>query len=460
MKKYYQTASSARAHGTRVTPKKPAQKGGPTGGPAGEDKGLPAWALPESVQLSLADLAGTVKEGLLAFAVATGLQVMYTMMDADVEALCGPKGRHDPGRAAYRHGSDDGQLTLGGRRLAVRRPRVRSADNRTEQAVPTYETFSSTELLGAMALDKMMAKISTRRYRAGLEPVGQQVEAASGSTSKSSVSRRFVKATEERLGQLMGAGLSSLDLVALLVDGVHFGDHLCVVALGVDADGHKHPLGVTEGSTENATVVKGLLVDLRERGLDTTKAILVVIDGAKALRSAVGEVFDHPIVQRCQIHKVRNVKSHLPEDLGNTVASKVRAAYRNPSALAAEAKLEAVAKDLERSHPGAAGSLREGLEETLTVTRLGVHPSLARCLRSTNSIESMIEICRDHSANVKNWSSGDMALRWCAAGMVEAKEQFRRVDGYKHLSALRRALEAEASAGTRDEAPPAEAAAA
>jgi transposase-like protein len=441
MTKYYQTDGRRVARG-RVTPKEQVKRV-PV---ASEEEGLPVWALPKSVQLSLADLAGTVKEGLLAFAVATGFEVMYTLMDADVEALCGPKGRHDPARSAYRHGTDDGELSLGGRRVAVRRPRVRSADGKKELALPTYEAFSSAELLQSLALEKMMAKLSTRRYRSGLEPMGQEVEAASASTSKSAVSRRFVRATEERLAELMGADLSGLDLVALLIDGVHFGEHLCVVALGVTMDGKKHPLGLAEGSTENSTVVKGLLVNLRERGLDVTKPTLIVIDGAKALSSAVREVFDHPVVQRCQVHKVRNVKSHLPEGLGNTVASKVRAAYRLPSALSAEAKLEAIAKDLERAHPGAAGSLREGMAETLTVARLDVHPSLARCLRSTNSIESMIEICRDHSANVKNWSSGEMALRWCAAGMVEAKGQFRRVDGYLHLPALRRALEAEVAA--------------
>ena len=179
MKKYYQT-TSARAHRSRVTPKNQTQPKPQVA----EDDNLPTWAWPKSVQLSLADLAGTVEEGLLAFAVATGLEVMYTMMDADVEALCGPKGRHDPGRAAYRHGDDDGEVSLGGRRVAVRRPRVRTADNRRELAVPTYEAFSSAGLLGAMALEKMMAKISTRRYRSGLEPVGAEVEAASGSTSK------------------------------------------------------------------------------------------------------------------------------------------------------------------------------------------------------------------------------------------------------------------------------------
>src|SRR5487761_1260936 len=371
MKKYYQTDDRRVSRG-RVTPRKPRQ---PLAEVA-EDDDLPAWALPESVQLSLADLAGTVREGLLAFAVATGLEVMYTMMDADVEALCGPKGRH---------GADDGEVSLGGRRVPVRRPRARSADGKKELPLPTYQAFSSTELLGAMALEKMMAKVSTRRYRAGLEPVGKAVEAASTSTSKSSVSRRFVKATEERLGQLMGARLSGLDLVALLIDGVHFGEHLCVVALGVGLDGTKHPLGVVEGSTENATVVTDLLVGLRERGLHVTKPTLVVIDGAKALASAVKAVFDHPVIQRCQLHKLRNIEDHLPDHVAATVAKKVRAAYYDTDALNAQATLEALAKDLDKSHPGAAGSLRDGLAETLTIGRLGVPPTLARTLPARRS---------------------------------------------------------------------------
>ena len=207
-------------------------------------------------------------------------------------------------RVATRHGTDDGQVTLGGRRLAVRRPRVRSADGAAELAIPSYELFSSTEILGRMALERMMAKLSTRRYGAGLEPVGEAVEAASGAKSKSGVSRRFVAATESALAELMSAQLTDLDLVALMVDGVHFADHLCVVALGIGIDGTKVPLGVVEGSTENATVVTDLLVGLRERGLDVTKPTLVVIDGAKALASAVKAVFDHPVIQRCQLHYV------------------------------------------------------------------------------------------------------------------------------------------------------------
>ena len=399
--------------------------------------------MPDTVTLAMADLAETVREGLLALAVGAGFGVMELMMAESVTGLCGPKGVHDPDRSAVRHGSEEGSVTLGGRRVPVRRPRVRSADGSTEVAVPAYDLFSSTELLGALALQRMMAKLSTRRYRAGLEPVGSAVDAVARSTSKSAVSRRFVAATETALAGLLAADLSELDLVALMIDGVHFADHLCVVALGIGIDGTKHPLGVVDGDTENTTVVKDLLVGLRDRGLDTTRPILCVIDGAKALNAAVRAVFDHPVVHRCQLHKVRNVEAKLPKALASTVAKKMRAAYRDPHALAAEATLEALARSLEKRHPGAAGSLREGLFETLTVTRLGVPPTLARTLRSTNAVESMIEICRDHSTNVKRWRDGQMALRWCAAGMLEASKQFRRVNGFLHLPALRAALDAQ-----------------
>jgi len=386
-----------------------------------------------------------VREGLLAMAVGAGLQVVQVMMADSVTAVCGPKGGHDAERGAVRDGQEDGSVTLGGRRVPIRRPPVRTADGTSEVAVPFYELFASTEMLGEMALEGMMAKLSTRRYSAGLEPVGTAVEATARSTSKSAVSRRFLAATESALATMLAADLSGLDLVALMIDGVHFADHLCVVALGIGIDGTKHPLGVVEGDTENTTVVKDLLAGLRERGLDTTRPILCVLDGAKALVGAVRAVFDHPVVHRCQRHKVRNVESKLPKSLASTVARKMRAAYNDPDALAAEAALEALARDLEKKHPGAAGSLREGLFETLTVSRLGVPPTLARTLRSTNAIESMIEICRDHSTNVKRWRDGQMVLRWCAAGMGEASKQFRRVNGFLHLPALRTALEAHVS---------------
>ena len=362
-------------------------------------------------------------------------------MEADVEALAGPRGRHDKGRTAVRHGSGAGSVTLGGRRVPVVRPRVRAADGSGELPVPAYDLFSSTELLGRLAMEKMLAGLSTRRYPAGLEPVGMQVEQTARSTSKSAVSRRFVERTETALAELMAGDLSGLELVALMVDGVHFAGHLCVVALGIDLEGTKHPLAVVEGSTENTTLVRGLLVGLRDRGLDTTRPVLAVLDGAKALAAGVREVFDRPVIARCQLHKIRNVTDKLPEKLRPTVESRMRQAYAAGSELEARAQLEALVRELDKIRPGAAGSLREGLDETLTVLRLGVPPTLARTLRSTNAIESMIEICRDHARNVKRWRDGQMALRWCAAGMVEARGQFRRVNGHLHLAKLAAELE-------------------
>jgi putative transposase len=398
-------------------------------------------AIPERVSVAMSEIAENMHEGLLALAVGAGLQVMQALMEADVRTLAGPKGKHNMVRMAVRHGRERGSVTLGGRRVPITRPRVRAADGSGERAIASYELFSSTELLGKMALERMLAGLSTRRYPVGLEPVGGQVDEKSSATSKSAVSRRFVAMTETALAELLSRDLSGLDLVALMIDGVHFAESCCVVALGIDIEGSKHPLALVEGSTENATLVSGLLVDLRERGLDVTRPMLVGIDGSKALRKAVLDVLDHPVIQRCQLHKIRNVKDHLPQRLRASVGRKMTDAYHAASALEAEAALLALAKELDRTHPGAAASLREGLEDTLTVLRLGVPPTLARTLRSTNTIESMISVCREHSANVKRWRDGQMALRWCAAGMVEAGKQFRRVNGHLHLPALRAALE-------------------
>ena len=345
----------------------------------------PELILPDRVTIALAELAGAAREGLLALAVGTGLGVLGSLLDADVERLAGPKGRHNPDRAAVRHGTQPGRVTLGGRRVRVDRPRVRSADGAAELALPTWQAFAGTELLDQLALERMLAKLSTRRYQAGLEPVGSRVEQDATGTSKSAISRRFVAATERALAELLAADLSGLELVALMVDGVRVAEHCCVVALGITIDGTKVPLGLAEGATENATVVRDLLAGLRDRGLDITRPILVVIDGAKALRRAVTDVFDHPVIQRCQLHKLRNVTDRLPAALASTVAKRMRRAYHHADALVAQADLEALARELHRSHPGAAASLREGLAETLTVIRLGVPPTLARTLRSTNS---------------------------------------------------------------------------
>jgi putative transposase len=398
--------------------------------------------VPEQVIVSMAEIAESAKEGLLALAVGAGLQVMAAMFAEDAGRLCGPAGRHNAERAGYRHGSEAGSVALGGRRVAVTRPRVRAADGSGELHLPSYDLFSSTEVLGQLAMEKMLAGLSSRRYPAGLEPTGQAVGEAAASTSKSAVSRRFVAATETALAELMSKRLDDLDLVAFMVDGVHFGEHTCVVALGIGIDGTKHPLGVEEGSTENAAVVTDLITGLRDRGLDTSKPVLAVLDGAKALSKAVKDVFDKPVIHRCQQHKIRNVIDKLPERLKSVTEKRMRQAYHAESALQAEGLLTELAAELGKTHPGAAASLREGMAETLTVLRLGVPPTLARTLHSTNTIESMIGICREHSKNVKRWRDGTMALRWCAAGMIEAGRQFRRVNGHLHLPKLRAALDA------------------
>ena len=409
-----------------------------------------ASALPERVSVAMGEIAEDMHEGLLALAVGAGLQVMAVLMQADVTALAGPKGRHDATRTAVRHGRERGSVTLGGRRVPITRPRVRAADGAGELPVASYELFSSTEILGRMAMEKMLAGLSSRRYPVGLEPVGERVVETASATSKSAVSRKFVAMTETALAELLSRDLTGLDLVAVMIDGVHFAESCCVVALGIGIDGVKHPLALVEGSTENATLVTELLVGLRERGLDVTRPMFVGIDGSKALRKAVVDVLDRPVIQRCQLHKIRNVKDHLPQRLRSGIGRKMTDAYHAGSALEAEAALLALATELDRTHPGAAASLREGLDETLTVLRLNVPPTLARTLRSTNCIESMISVCREHASNVKRWRDGQMALRWCAAGMVEAGKQFRRVNGHLHLPALRAALEREVaeSAGT------------
>jgi putative transposase len=404
---------------------------------------MPGLTIPQEVSVALAEIAESATEGLLALAVGAGLQVLQQMMEESVRAVAGPKGKHDPDRAAVRHGHEQGSVTLGGRRVGVQRPRVRAADGSGELPVAAYELFSSTEILGRLALERMLGGLSTRRYPVGLEPVGTQVAQAASGTSKSAVSRRFVAMTHTALAELLARDLSGLDLVCLMIDGVHFGEHTCVVALGIAIDGTKHPLALVEGATENTTLARDLLTGLRERGLDTTRPILCVIDGAKALRRAILDVFDHPVIARCQQHKIRNVRDKLPQRLQGPVEHRMRTAWHAATALDAEAQLSTLARELDKTHPGAAASVREGMTETLTVLRLGVAPTLARSLRSTNPIESMISICREHAGNVKRWQDGQMALRWCAAGMVEAAKQFRRVNGYLHLPALRAALEAE-----------------
>ena len=399
--------------------------------------------LPPRVQEALGQLVGAAKEGLLALSVGVGLGVLAELMEEEVVEVVGVKGKHDAERVAVRHGHESSEVTLGGRRVAVERPRVRSADGRAELPLQTYAHFADRDPLTKSVLERMLAGVSTRRYRRTQEPVGSEVERAARSTSKSSVSRMLVERTRRSLGQLMSRRLDDVRLAVMMIDGLELQGRCCVVALGITTEGVKIPLGLWEGSSENATVATALLSDLVERGLDPEQGILFVIDGAKALRKAIRNVFGEAPVQRCLRHKERNVTEHLPERERPAVKQRLRRTWALDDHGRALEQLRRLAGELDRSYPGVAGSLREGMEETLTLTRLGVNGNLKRTLESTNPCESMIEIVRRTQRNVKRWSSGEMALRWTAAGMLEAERQFRKIIGYRDLATLVIAIERE-----------------
>ncbi len=406
-----------------------------------EQDARPEHALPPGVQEALGELAGAAKDGLLALSVGVGLGVLSEMMEAELDEVVGPKHANIAERTAVRHGHDDGEVTLGGRRVAVRRPRARTPDGEREVPLSTYAYFADRDPLTRVVLEQMLAGVSTRRFTRTREPVGEQVIARERSTSKSAASREFVGRTREHLKELMSRDLADVRLAALMVDGIELKGRCCVVALGVSTEGVKIPLGLWDGSTENKTVTTHLLADLVNRGLDIEQGVLVVLDGGKALRAAVGEVFGPVPVQRCIRHKERNVLDHLPERDRPAVKARLRRAWASENHALALDSLRTLASELEHSHPGAAAALYEGLEETLTLTRLGIRGRLKKTLASTNPIESMIEIIRRTSRNVKRWQSGDMCLRWTAAGMLEAEQQFRRVAGYSDLAKLANAVE-------------------
>jgi transposase-like protein len=404
--------------------------------------------LPAEVQLALADVASVAREGLLAMSVAAGMAVMQAMFDAEITAACGARGKHDPDRVAVRHGSENGSVVLGGRRVPVRRPRARTGDGH-EVPLATYRAFAAEDQLTAVVMERMLAGLATRRHTAAAEPVGSDVAEQATATSRSAVSRRFVAQTKTALAELLARDLGGLDIKALMVDGEHIAEHCCVVALAITADGTKVPVGLWEGSTENKTVVRHLLADLVGRGLDATDGLLVVIDGAKALSAAVTAVFGATAaIQRCTVHKRRNVAEHLPEDQRGWVDAKLVRALNNPDAVAGLRDAKALATALERKHPGAAASLREGLPELFTVARLGITGTLARTLTTSNPIESMISIARTTNRNVTRWRDGQMVLRWTAAGMLNAQRSFRRVKGYKQMPQLAAALRRHAHPAT------------
>ena len=407
--------------------------------------------LPPQIQEALGELVGAAREGLLALSVGVGLGVVHELMGAEVDEVVGRKGKHNPDRVAVRHGHEDGSMTLGGRRVPVRRPRMRSADDERELPVATYGYFADRDPLTRAVMDRMLAGVSTRKFAGVGEPVGAAVEDSSSATSKSTVSELFIERTRTALGELMRRRLDDVRLAVMMLDGLEIADRTHVVALGITTDGVKIPLGLWEGSTENATLARALLADLVDRGLDPEQAILFVIDGAKALRRAIKDVFgEHALVHRCHRHKERNVCDLLPERDRDQVRARIRAAWSLTDPVLAEQRLELLASELDQTWPDAAGSLREGMPDTLTLMRLGITGQLAKTLCSTNPCESMVEIVRHTQRNVKRWQDGDMRKRWTAAGMLVAEQQFRRIIGYRDLAKLVIAIERHALAAPKD----------
>lgn len=285
-------------------------------------------ALPPQIQEALGELVGAAREGLLALSVGVGLGVVHELMELEVDEVVGSKGKHNPERRAKRHGHEDGSMTLGGRRVQVRRPRIRSADDRRELPVETYGYFADRDPLTRAVMDRMLAGVSTRRFARVGEPVGEEVERSSSATSKTTTSEMFVERTRTALGELMSRRLDDVRLAVMMLDGIEIAERTHVVALGITTDGVKIPLGLWEGSTENATLARTLLADLVDRGLDPEQAILFVIDGAKALRRAIKDVFgEHALVHRCHRHKERNVTDLLPERERDQVRARMRAAW-------------------------------------------------------------------------------------------------------------------------------------
>ena len=380
------------------------------------------------------------RRSLLELVLTSGLEVFGRMLEQDRIRLCGPKNKPQENRQAYRHGHDEGQVVLGGRKIRLRKPRVRSVAGE-ELELPNWTEASQQDPLSERVIEQMLVGVSTRNYARSLEPAPEGADETA--TSHSAVSRQFVARTRGQVEKFLGRSLEDLDLPVIMLDGTGMGDHVLVVALGIDTKGHKHVLGVTEGSTESEQVCGGLLRQLVERGLVLERARLFVIDGGKGLRKAIRTVFgEWALIHRCHIHKLRNVAEHLPQSKRAWVRAAMNRAWAQSSVERARGKLRDLAAQLEEQYPSAARSIHEGLDETLTVIALGVGASLSKTLRSTNPIENLQGTLKRVAHNVKRWRGGSMALRWAVSGLLEAQKKFRRVKGYREMAQLVAALEA------------------
>ncbi len=390
------------------------------------------------IPLPLLGAIANIEQTFFELCIDAGQQVLASMMEQDREDLCGPRWKRDPDRKAGRAGTTRSEVTLGGRRIAIPRPRVRSQAGH-EMELASFAFAANRDPLDHHTVEAVACGVSTRKYARSLDSLPKEIEERS--VSKSSVSRRYVAMTTKQMTTWLTTPLGDRHFPLVMIDGIHLGDHLLLIALGIDTEGKKQVLGLREGDAENGQVAKALLRDLVERGLDPERARLFVIDGAKALRSAIRKVFgDRGVVQRCQLHKQRNILGHLPEGMHESVKAILREAWSLRDAKLAKARLERLASSLEADHPGAAASVREGLGETLTLQGLGIEGTLSRKLRSTNAIENLNSGIAAYSNNVKRWQGGSMVVRWVSAAIVEAEKKFRRVHGWRDIEKLVRAL--------------------
>ena len=400
-------------------------------------------ALAEVMAPLVAGMTATRRQ-LLEWVQAAGLVALDTVFREDAAALVGPKGKHVPTRTHHYWGTTARELTFGGRRLSVSCPRVRSIEGR-EATLPSTAAFRGRDPLTTRVMEQLLLGVSTRGYARSLEapPAGGRARA----NSKSAVSRVVVARTRAELREQLNRRLETLDVLALFIDGVVVAQQTVIVALAVTRDGRKEPLGLCLGSTENAPICTQLLQDLLARGLRIDGRVLCVIDGGKGIRKALADVLGAAaVIQRCQLHKRRNLEALVPTARHAYLRAALQRAYRASSAAAARRQLQALSVWLERTgHPDAAASVREGLEETLTVVKLGLPPALRRFFASTNCIENLVATLRHVARNVKRWRSGDMIRRWVGLGLLRAATCFRRIKGHRELSALAAVLRAEPS---------------
>ena len=385
------------------------------------------------ISLPVAGVLQDVHSAFVGLCISAGKAVLGAMMESERTGLCGPKGVPDPQRSAYRGGHTRSWITLAGRQISVARPRARHLDT-GEASLASYQWARDRDPMDMATIAAIAAGVSCRGYRSTLDVLPAEEDEAL--VSKSSVSRRFVALSAKQLQAWLSRRIE-LALPVVMIDGIHFRDRVVLIALGFDAQGKKHVLGIREGSTEKAQVVRSLLSDLIDRGLAAETPRLWVIDGGKAIRRAIVDLFGaSALIQRCQEHKRRNVLDHLPEALHASVGRAMRDAWETKDAVLAKRQLERLAHSLAKNHPGAASSLREGLDETLTLVELGIEEALYRTFRTTNPIENLNGRIAHYTRNVKRWRDGVMVLRWVAHSLHEATRGFRAVRGFRDMKHL------------------------